>query len=364
MAIRSGFFHAVKTGNLYDRVYNAEDHNLFLKGVIAQNGVYRYINGTLMPTSFREHVDAEINNEILTDRIEVAINPGKAMVNGYWFISDSQESVYLSPRPLGTGYRVDMITLRWNDGDRTISLEVTEGAQTNTKPSIISQDGPQYPQPLGYIIDPDASFAEKGYTQAQIAALKNSDGVYYNSDVYFEPVTDVETTDLVQEICLGYIVIPATVTNENISLYSMVGTTRCPYISFTAGPFDDSFVSQYNTEIAVWWDALREQGGIDPVLNIIEKKFVGNDDRSQSSTIMFTEFPGYTYNLADNINIYYNGLYVDEDEYEFVVDDQTHENVGIKIKNGYSYIPSNNSAVVKIFKAPTIDLLDGTLIKY
>ena len=366
MAFRSGFFHAVKTGNTYDRVYNAEDHNLFLKGVVAQNGVYRYINGTFEPYAFQEHVNVEIDGTEYTNRIRVLIKPGKALVNGHWAISDADESVYLAPRPLGTGYRVDMITLRWNDGDRTISFAVTEGGQSNTKPKIAD-----YPQPIGYISNPESYLKnEKHYNDNQIKALKVFNdagewtGGWYDSDVYFDPVTDDETSDLVQEICLGYVMVPAEVTGEDIKIQKMIGDTRCPYISFTTGPYDDTFVAQYNEEILQWWDDLRTQGGFEPTLNVLKKKFVGNDNQTQSSTIMFSEFPGYIYNMTDNINIYYNGLYVDEDEFDYVLDPQTNEKIGIKIKNGKNYIPADNSAVIEIYKAPSVDIPDGSVLRY
>lgn len=365
MAFRSGFFNAVKTGNTYDRVYNAEDHNRFLKGVVAQNGVYRYVDGTFIPYAFQEHVDVEINGTEYTNRIRVLIKPGKALVNGHWVVSDADESVYLSPRPLGTGYRVDMITLRWNDGDRTVSFAVTEGGQSNTKPKI-----DDYPQPLGYIKDPATYLKNvKHYTDDQIKDLQIWEkgvwtGKWYDSDVYFDPITDDETSDLVQEICLGYVTIPAEVTNEPITIQRMIGDTRCPYISFTAGPYDDTFVAQYNEEILQWWDELRRQGGFEPTLNVLKKKFVGNDSQTQSTSIMFSEFPGYAYNATDNINIYYNGLYVDEDEYDYILDPETNDKIGIKIKNGKTYIPANNSAVVEIYKAPSIDIPDGSVLRY
>lgn len=355
MAIKSGFFHAVKTGNTYDRVYNADDHNKFFEGVIAQNGVLRWVKGTLMPSNYLEDVDVEIDGQILENRIQVVIKPGKAFVNGHWFISDDEESVYLSPRPLGTGYRVDMISLRWNDGERNVSFHVTEGGITNTKPTLEN-----YPLPLGYIPDPMSRLLEEGYTEDQInKSLINPDTKgFYNTDVYFEPVIDETTGDQVLEIALGYVIIPSNVTGGDIEIISSIGDTKCPYIAFTAGPYGDAYAAQYNTEILEWWDGIKQQGDMNLVINVIRQKFAG----ARSSTILFSEIPLYTYHTTDTINIYYNGLFVDEDEWEFVV--ESDEVVGIKLHNGSSQIPADNSATLEIFVGPSIDIPDGSTFKY
>lgn len=356
MAIKSGFFNAVKTGTTYDRAYNAEDHNLFLKGTVAQNGVFRNINGQLYATSFLEHQTATVGDQELNDRIRVVISPGKAMVNGHWFKSDAEESVYLSPRPLGTGYRVDLISLRWNEGDRTIEFHVTEGGITNQiKPA-------NYPLPLGYIQDPKQKFIDQGYTDDQMKLIMDDNGKFYDSDVYFEPVTDPETTEQVQEIALAYVVVPANVTGENIKIETRQGTTLCPWISFVSGPYTDAFVAQYTDDILEWWMGIKAAGGIEPVMNKIKKRFAG--DGTRSSTILFSEVPGYIYESTDDISVYYNGIYMDETKWEFAYEDDGTTKKGIKIRNGLTYIPVDNSVVVEFYKGQSINIPDATDYRY
>lgn len=356
MAIRSGFFSAVKTGNVYDRVYNSDDHNNFLKGTVAQNGVFRNIKGCLYATTFQEHVDnVEIDGEIYNDRIQVIFNPGKAMVNGHWFVSDAEESVYLSPRPLGTGYRVDMISLRFNDGDRTVSFHVTEGSITNTKPVEAN-----YPVPIGYISDPVQKLKDEGYSDTQIKLLTNENGKLFDSDFYFEPVTDEQTSDQVLEIALAYVTVPANVTEAPITIETRQGSTVCPWISFVSGYYPDSFVAQYTQDILEWWYDIKREGGIEPVMNKIKKRFAGGANRS--STILFSEIPGYIYEGTDDFSIFYNGLYVDETEWEFHYDGDTKD--GIKLHNGSTIIPVDNSVVIEIYKGQSIEIPDANDYRY
>lgn len=361
MAIKSGFFHAIKTGNTYDRTYSAEDHTLFFKGTVSQNGVFRNIKGQLLATSLLEHQEAEVGDQTLNDQIRVLINPGKAMVNGYWFSSDSEESVYLNPRPLGTGYRIDMISLRWNDGDRTVSFHVTEGGITNKiRPE-------NYPVPIGYISDPEQHLLDEGWDPKQIKLLKTGKGEeadwkWYNTDVYFEPITDSETDDQVQEIALAYVIVPANVTGEDIKIEAMQGTTKCPWISFVSGYYDDAFVAQYNDDILDWWQQIKAAGGIEPVMNKIKKRFAG--DGTRSSTILFSEVPGYIYESTDDISVYYNGIYMDETKWEFAYEDDGTTKKGIKIRNGLTYIPVDNSVVLEFYKGQSINIPDATDYRY
>lgn len=354
MSIRSGFFNSVKVGTTYDRAYNADDHNKYFKGLVAQNGVYYHIDQLfeLDPTVTEYTVPVEIDGQDRDNMIGVIVHPGKAMVNGHWVISDADEVVYCEPRPLGQSYtRIDMVVLRWSAETRDVSLLVKSGVPTTT-PNYDTQNG--YPEQYGYIPDPRSELEQKDPPLDPNLIDRMMD---HNSDVYFEPVTVDE--EEVLEICLGYIHIPSV---GDITVENTGGTNRCPWIAQILGGYDDSFVAQYNTAILEWWNRIKEEGDIYMNLNVFKKKFVGNAEHTQSSTLDLSDIPGYLYENTDTFHVYYNGLFMDSDEYRLIFGEN--DAVSLQIYNGFNYIPEDNSVIVEIFKGEAVDIPDGNSIKY
>lgn len=107
--LKYGFFNATDG----DRVYDAETFNTFFEGLISPNGIFEGVD------------DGFIVSPSGTGRV-LNVGTGKAMVNSCWVRNNAIETVSISA-PHTTFNRYDMITLRWSDTNRTITLEVTEG---------------------------------------------------------------------------------------------------------------------------------------------------------------------------------------------------------------------------------------------
>ena len=107
--LKYGFFNAVSN----DRVYDAETFNTFFEGLISSNGIFEGVgNGFAVSPSE-------------TGRV-LNVGTGKAMVNNCWVKNNATETVSIAAAHT-TFNRYDMITLRWSDTNRTITLEVTTG---------------------------------------------------------------------------------------------------------------------------------------------------------------------------------------------------------------------------------------------
>lgn len=123
MAQTSGFFNAVKEGDVYDRVYLAEDFADAMSSFI-DTGVLDRAND-----------DLKVNAQAIAD-MTVAVNPGRAWLNGYWYHNSEIENLTINP-PDGVLGRIDAIVVRWSDVDRETKLVVVEGtaASTPVKPT-------------------------------------------------------------------------------------------------------------------------------------------------------------------------------------------------------------------------------------
>lgn len=108
--LKYGFFNAVSN----DRVYDAETFNTFFEGLISSNGIFEGVG------------DGFAVSPSGTGRV-LNIGTGKAMVNNCWVKSNAIETVSIAAAHT-TFNRYDMIALRWSDTDRTISIQVTNGA--------------------------------------------------------------------------------------------------------------------------------------------------------------------------------------------------------------------------------------------
>lgn len=122
MAEKSGFFNAVMVDNEYDRKYNANDYSDNL-AVVISNGVLRSTNDDLKVTS---------------SGMAVAVNAGRAWINGHYYVNDSTYTFSATPPTTG-GKRYDRVMLRCTTEllGRKIFLVYVQGteAASPVKPS-------------------------------------------------------------------------------------------------------------------------------------------------------------------------------------------------------------------------------------
>ena len=128
MAIRSGFFNAVKTTNedgsvTYDRTYYADDFNKYLNRVVS-NGVF---------------ASPSTNLQILADGsgMDVIVCKGGARINGAWLENDSDYTITIAPSDVILD-RIDRIILELYYDERRIDIVYVQGElSSNPEPPTL-----------------------------------------------------------------------------------------------------------------------------------------------------------------------------------------------------------------------------------
>lgn len=114
MAQKSGFFTAQQNPDgSYDRMYTAEEFAYYFSKFIG-NGIF------LSPaTQLQVSQSTDVN-------MSVNVAVGDAYINGWWY---SNTSVVNLPVRVADGVnsRTDLVVLRWDGLDRTITLDIVEG---------------------------------------------------------------------------------------------------------------------------------------------------------------------------------------------------------------------------------------------
>lgn len=133
MAIDYGFFNSVSG----DRVYNADDVNDFLEGLISSSGIFANVGGMFEVTA----------NTGLT----LNVGTGKAMIQNHWVKSNAIETITLSTAHALLN-RIDAIVLRLDNTNRQIILTTIEGspASNPVSPEIV-RDGQIYDICLAHV---------------------------------------------------------------------------------------------------------------------------------------------------------------------------------------------------------------------
>ena len=368
MAIKSGFFHSIKTGDTYDRSYTAEDHNSYFNGMVVQNGVFHTykssfeVSGEVVESDQSiTYVDPDTEEEVTKNGyISVFAQAGKALVNGHWVINDSDEPLYLSDRDPALP-RLDAICLRWRMDQRDVILCVKEGAPAS---GIDPTTDKGVPHQYGYLEDALAVLKEK-YPNEDQSVLEQM--LALNTDLYFDPEDD-ETYGSVLEIVLAYVYVPPTTkSTEKPKVYSRIGSHRCPYISHLAQPKQakenaDTFVAQYTQAIMDWWEEIQEGGSMKANLTTIRHRITANHASIIYLSGANAEIPGYEYEIEDTVNVYLNGLFLDNGtDYEIRSD-----------QSGAFYIQlltvgtinEKNILSILIYKGTAISLPDASTIRY
>ena len=112
MAIHSGFFNALESGGVYDRVYDASDYSDNM-GAIISSGVRRSGDDDLKVTA---------------SGMVLKVGVGRAWINGHWLNNDTEYTVATVTAPTGTS-RIDGVYVRLdtNVSVRSVSIVYHEG---------------------------------------------------------------------------------------------------------------------------------------------------------------------------------------------------------------------------------------------
>ena len=123
MATSYGFFNSISG----DRVYNADDVNTFLEGLVSPWGIYANVDDMLQVTAGPE--------------LSVNVGSGKASINHHWFRSTATENYALSAAHQILN-RYDVVALRLDYTERSVGIVIIEGtpASTPSIPNVIRND--------------------------------------------------------------------------------------------------------------------------------------------------------------------------------------------------------------------------------
>ena len=243
MAIEYGFFNSVGG----DRLYNADDINTFLEGLISSSGIFANVGNMFQVTP--------------SSGMTLNVGAGKGMINLHWCRSAAAVNVTLAASHV-TLNRYDAIVLRLDVTNRMISLVVIKGtnASSPTKPSII-RNSLYYDICLAYV-----------YVGARVTSISQS---------------NIQDTRLNSSLC-GLIT----------GLIQQLDTTQ-----FLAQL--DTWKNEQQAAFESWYTNLTEELNVDTYIEQYHK-FV--QLAYSDSKIVKLDMTGYTYSPTDVIFISLNGL--------------------------------------------------------
>ncbi len=161
MSLTYGFFNANLVEGEYDRKYTADQLAEFFASLIG-NGVTAAIED-----AFKVIPDSGMN---------INVSAGFAWINGFWSKNDSPFSLTVPAAP-SSGYRKDLVVLRFNRSDRSIVPTLIQGSVSSSSPASMpsySRTVNQYDLVLASI---DLSAGISSVTASMITDLR-SDTTY------------------------------------------------------------------------------------------------------------------------------------------------------------------------------------------
>lgn len=365
MSLYSGFFNAYKdeeTGE-FDRTYTEENMTDYLRGTLRQNGVF-------------SNVGNRLNVVAVENQLEVNVLDGKALVNGHWLINDGSENISI-PQAHISKYRRDIIVAEWSELDRVVRIRLDEGTAENGRLVELKGGRMIFPdvRPIGFV-EPDGSdwgrsFSPKG----------NQD--MFAPEETIAPIGDnAGEDDRMVQIYLAYIDVPpgalsvdTTVNDPNwkpqnggtarIDTASVKGSWYCPWItSMVLDPeeykdFDfDAFTSMYKQAIVDWFTEVQESLNINMNIAYYHKTVFGGTNVSKSIRMEGDGMGGYKYDGGDAIQVYYNGLLLNEANNEYTISTDGMTGI-ITLGISTATIPANNTVDIVVFKGTPLALPTG-----
>lgn len=255
MSTSYGFFNS-SSG---DRVYNADDVNTFLEGIISPNGIYANVDQMLVVTP--------------GDGMAVRVAPGKAAIKHHWFRNTATETLTLSAAHAVLN-RWDVIALRLNLSARTVELVVIQGTNASSPsiPSILRTDT-YWDLALAYV-----------YVGASVTNISAAN------------ITDTRLNTAVCGLIVGLIDQLDTSTFENQL---------------------NAWYEEQTEAFENWFDSLVDQLNVNTYIRSFVKRVSGN---STSIKNIVLDMNDYTYESGDVIMVSLNGMTLTEgSEYTITV---------------------------------------------
>lgn len=266
--LSSGFFNSVSA----DRPYNAESFNTFFEGLISKDGIFENVGN-----KFTVSVGSGLTLNIAS---------GKALVNNCWVRNTAVETITLDAAH-SLFSRYDMITLRWDNSTRTVTLEKTTGtpASVPTKPDPIRTSN-QYEIVLAYVlVRPNATAISQG----------NITDCRYDSELCGT------VTGLIKQVNID-------------TLYAQFAS-QFQALSNQMEEWEQTQQESYNT----WFNTLTE----DLVVNAGLSRSIANFKTTRADGTQYIDVPtSLGYSTGDILEVYVNGLLLIEgSDYDLTVNE-------------------------------------------
>lgn len=137
MAIKGLFFNAIKTGDTYDRVYNAEDFCSYLNKLVS--------NGVLPTPASQLKVNA-------SSGMNVIVGDGDAWIQGHKIILDADLPLAIAAADVQYN-RVDSVVVFVDYVNREMNIEVKQGTPgASPQPPALIRDATRYEMRLAEIM--------------------------------------------------------------------------------------------------------------------------------------------------------------------------------------------------------------------
>lgn len=283
MAVNYGFFNSLNG----DRLYNADDVNTFLEGLISSSGIFANVDNMLQVTP--------------GTGMAVNIGTGKAMINNHWCRINAIESVTLAAAHAVLN-RYDAIVLRLDIANRQIITTVIQGtnASSPSKPTIVRNDS-YYDLCLAYV------YVGKGVTSITAANI-----------------TDMRLNSSVCGIIAG--------------LVQQLDTSQ-----FFAQM--QAWMTGQQAAYESWFATLTQDLQVNTYITSFDKYAKGT---SSQISVQNLDMEGYTYEEDDVLLVYINGLAAIPDV-DYLIDDRsTPVQVHLNLTGSSS---ATNEIYIKVLKS-------------
>ena len=173
---KSSFFNSEVVNGQYDRLYLAEDFASYFASFIG--------NGVFPNPSTNLQVTAEGNS------MKVIVAPGKAWINGYYYINDSNLNLTLNVAD-GVLKRIDRVVVRLDHTARTITTKIRQGAfASNPVAPTLQRDADAYEIAIADIAVANGAISILNSNITDLRLNKNVCGVVHGT------VDQVDTTTI------------------------------------------------------------------------------------------------------------------------------------------------------------------------
>ena len=216
MAIKGLFFNAIKTGDTYDRIYNAEDFCSYLNKLVS--------NGVLPTPASQLKVNA-------SSGMNVIVGEGDAWIQGHKIVLDADLPLAIAAADVQYN-RVDSVVVFVDYVNREMNIEVKQGTPgSNPQPQALVRDATRYEMRLAEIMVAKNTIEIK---QANITD-KRADNTVCGYTVGL--IDQIDTTDLFNQFQVAF----DEWFDDVKDAYSSQVLSRLEYVYTTTGSSEATF---------------------------------------------------------------------------------------------------------------------------